>query len=248
MTSSGNGNADPNGEAGEYVIGTLDREERAAFAARLHDDPAAQRAVAEWERRFAALDVAVDAVAPQPDTWSRIERTLRLADGKLQRFRVIEGGGQRSAVNDYVTSRNRWRAVALVSGAIAASLLIFVVARDGSFLQRGGMHRTLMAAVNRGGDKPALIVRVNLDTKQVLVRPVSATAPPGRSLELWCIADGYTPRSMGLVKNTPESMPLPPNTDLGDNTTFAVSVEPEGGSKSGGPTGPVLYSGSLIAD
>ncbi len=33
---------------------------------------------------------------------------------------------------------------------------------------------------------------------------------------------------------------------LGD-TVFAVSLEPEGGSPTGQPTGPVLYTGKLVA-
>ena len=247
MTGSGFGE-DFDGDAGEYVIGTLDREERAEFSARLRDDPVARRAVAEWEQRFASLAAAVDAVAPQPETWSRIEQALRLADGKLERFRVIEGGGKGSSESDYLASRNRWRAAALVSGALAAALLLFVVARDGSFLPPGGAHRTFVAAVNREGNKPALIVRVDLHSKKVLVRPVAAVAPAGHSLELWYIADGASPRSMGVVKDIPESMSIPPNTTPGDNTTFAVSVEPEGGSKTGGPTGAVVYSGALVAE
>jgi anti-sigma-K factor RskA len=30
--------------------------------------------------------------------------------------------------------------------------------------------------------------------------------------------------------------------------TFAVTVEPAGGSPTGGPTGPVVYTGELIRD
>ena len=247
MTSSGFGSEDPDGDAGEYVIGTLPHEERTAFAARLRDDAAARRAVAAWERRFASLGFVTDAVSPQPETWSRIERELRLADGKLQRFRVIEGGGKRLPAANYIASRNRWRVAALASGAVAAALLCFVIARDNGFL-RPTAHHTFVAAINRGGDQPALIIRVDLDTKQVFVRPVAAAAPAGHSLELWYIAYGKAPRSMGVVKSAPESVPIPANATPGKNTTFAVTVEPVGGSATGGPTGPVVYSGTLVAD
>jgi anti-sigma-K factor RskA len=30
--------------------------------------------------------------------------------------------------------------------------------------------------------------------------------------------------------------------------TFAISVEPLGGSKTGGPTGPVVYTGQLVKE
>jgi anti-sigma-K factor RskA len=34
--------------------------------------------------------------------------------------------------------------------------------------------------------------------------------------------------------------------DLFMNATFAVSLEPQGGSPTGTPTGPVLFSGKLV--
>jgi anti-sigma-K factor RskA len=37
-----------------------------------------------------------------------------------------------------------------------------------------------------------------------------------------------------------------PDTALFMNATFAVSLEPEGGSPTGSPTGPVLFSGKLF--
>ncbi len=36
------------------------------------------------------------------------------------------------------------------------------------------------------------------------------------------------------------------DADLVNKATYAVSLEPEGGSPSGAPTGPVVYTGKLI--
>jgi anti-sigma-K factor RskA len=40
---------------------------------------------------------------------------------------------------------------------------------------------------------------------------------------------------------------LGPSAEKIADTVFAVSLEPEGGSPTGQPTGPVLFTGKLIA-
>ena len=112
--------------------------------------------------------------------------------------------------------------------------------------ETSGPGESYVAAVNRGGDKPALLVRVDLGSRKVTVRSVAADTPNGRSLELWYIAGGKPPRSMGIVEQASRTLPMP--TDADTAATFAVSVEPVGGSRTGGPTGPVVYSGQLIKE
>lgn len=235
-------------EAAEYVLGTLDRQERADFAERLRGDGAVERAVTGWERRLAGLVGRIDPVAPPPHVWARIESATRVSGAKPQTFKVIDGGspfGDRSL--KLKTSRNRWRAVALLAGSIAAALLVFIADRQMIGVGTDGGGDSYVAAVNRGGDKPALLVRVDLKTRQVYVRPVAAQAPAGHSLELWYIGNDKTPRSMGLVDQAPSTLAIPRGADA-TAATFAVSVEPPGGSKTGGPTGPVVYSGQLIKE
>jgi anti-sigma-K factor RskA len=85
----------------------------------------------------------------------------------------------------------------------------------------------------------------------VTVRSVGAETPADHSLELWYIAAaGGTPRSLGLVDQKRRQAVLPAAARTGDlaGATLAVSVEPPGGSKTGAPTGPVIYSGKLIQD
>ena len=233
-------------DAGEYVLGTLDAAERAAFSERLRVDAKARTAVSTWESRFADLDDAITPIVPPQSVWLGIERLVGQPEAKLHPFKVISGGGKVvPAAAGLLASRNRWRMGALVSGAVAAVLAVFVADRT----MRDVAPETLayVAAVNRGGDKPALLVRVDLRTRQVFVRPVAAETPAGKSLELWYIGSGEAPRSMGVIDAGPETLQLPKGGKA-DATTFAVSVEPAGGSKTGAPTGPVVYSGQLIKE
>ena len=245
--------------AAQYVIGTLDHVERVAFADRLPTDGVARRAVAAWERRLSVLSESVDSIPPSPDVWTRIERAIQssgfdimsarveMADGPVARpFDLIEGGAF-LATPRLKASRNRWRAAALLSGSIAAALLLFIGQRALVTAEPTAEDISYVAAVNRGGDKPALIVRVDLKTRQVFVRPVAAETPAGHSLELWYIGDNTSPRSMGVVDQVPLTMKIPQGASA-TKATFAVTVEQPGGSKTGAPQGPIVYSGALIKE
>ena len=235
-------------EAAEYVLGTLDLGERSAFEQRLRGEGGAKRAVSEWERRFAGLAGRLDPVTPPTSVWETIERTLaRPTEAVPQTFRVIDGGGLLAdGAPRLQASRNRWRVAALALGSIAAALAALVVA-DLRVAVTPAPSQRYIAAVNRGGDKPALLVSVDLETRRILVMPVAAEAPAGRSLELWYIGDDKTPKPMGLVDTSPATMAIPAGATPTD-ATFAVSVEPPGGSTTGGPTGPVVYSGKLVRE
>ena len=90
-----------------------------------------------------------------------------------------------------------------------------------------------------------------MSNRRVAVRQL-ASAPPGRSHELWIIAGpGQAPRSLGVINAAdaakPHSMPEHVAQALPKGAILAVSLEPAGGSPTGAPTGPVLYSGPAVA-
>ena len=226
--------------AAEYVLGTLHADERTLFASVLAQDAEAQAAVAAWEARLTALSVAVAEVAPPRAVWERIQSALSPAEP----FRVIEGGGEEPAAA-LRRSLGRWRAGALAAGALAAGLAIFVVDRE--LIRHPGVQPSYVAVVNRGGEQPALVIRVDLASGNVYVRPLAVEAPAGKSLELWYIGAGKAPKSMGVVGANAIKIPLPAGLSP-EKATFAVTVEPPGGSPTGDPTGPVVYSGQLIKE
>ena len=67
--------------------------------------------------------------------------------------------------------------------------------------------------------------------------------PVGKAHELWAPPEGGAPVSLGLLPKTGEQRRvLTPaqQTALAGAKQIAVSLEPEGGSPTGAPTGPVL--------
>jgi anti-sigma-K factor RskA len=69
--------------------------------------------------------------------------------------------------------------------------------------------------------------------------------------ELWGLPKepGGAPRSLGLLpqrEKTSIKLAAAADQTLSDFPALAVSLEPAGGSKTGLPTGPVLYSGPCL--
>lgn len=225
-------------QAGEYVLGTLGQAERHTLERRLTREPLLQGAVSGWQKRLGSLDAALTPVAPPPALWHSIAAEIPelAARAKLE---LLQGGAPdklRSAVA-------RWRSAAVAATAIAATLAVGLVSRELTRVPPAA-RPNYVAVVNRGGDQPALIVRVDLATGTVLVRPVSTETPENKSLELWVINEGAAPKSMGIIGSDPKKLTVP----VIANATFAVTVEQTGGSPDGKPQGPIVYSGKLMME
>jgi hypothetical protein len=70
------GAADTDALAAEYVLGTLDPDERAAAKKLLAEDAAFATKVKVWERRLGELHLMVEPVEPEPGIWLRIKARL----------------------------------------------------------------------------------------------------------------------------------------------------------------------------
>lgn len=239
--------------AGEYVLGTLAEPEREAFERALARDAALAAVVAAWERRLAPLATLVAAVEPDTALWARIAAALPRPGDRVSAADAPIGAPPVVNLQDWRRVRRslaRWRAAAIGTGALAAGLAVAVALQTGAQPQRPAEH--YVAVVNRGGDEPALIVRVDLASRMVTLRPVSAEAPAGRSLELWYIGPGQQPKSLGVLAGDSKQLTIPAVFNGSDQvvarSTFALTVEPQGGSPTGGPTGPVVSSGQLIRE
>jgi anti-sigma-K factor RskA len=72
-----------------------------------------------------------------------------------------------------------------------------------------------------------------------------------KTLEVWLVPPDGAPRSLGLLPSveggTTVALTLPQETAAALATSeLAVSLEPSGGSSTGQPSGPVLFSGAVI--
>jgi anti-sigma-K factor RskA len=99
--------------------------------------------------------------------------------------------------------------------------------------------------------KAMLVVSAGRTSTDLWVKPIDpAMHVADRSLELWALPPGAAPKSLGLIsagdKLAALQLPAAADQSLADVPMLAVSLEPKGGSPTGAPTGPVLYTGACI--
>ncbi len=247
---------DPDLIAAEYVLGTLEAAERANAERRRTQDPGFDRAVAAWESRLSPLlDLAGD-VTPPPSVYTNLLLRLppqeRAAPGLAGGASVSDDSpflGQSNVIR-LQRSLRVWKTSAIAATALAASLAMAIGVRELT-QSRGpvGTAANFVAVLQKDAASPAFILSVDLETKSVTVRPVAAQPEPGKAYELWLVdASLGTPKSLGLIGDKPYSTAkgLPYTSQIVQNATYAVSIEPPGGSPIGVPTGPVVYAGKLI--
>ena len=91
---------------------------------------------------------------------------------------------------------------------------------------------------------------VDATSKSYTVRRVGAAPEAGKSFELWLVSDKLQrPRSLGVIGGSDfTSRPVLSayDADTVSRATYAVTVEPEGGSPTGQATGPIVFTGKLI--
>ncbi|WP_315714038.1 MULTISPECIES: anti-sigma factor domain-containing protein [unclassified Bradyrhizobium] len=107
-----------------------------------------------------------------------------------------------------------------------------------------------VALLQKDAASPAFILTVDAASKSYTVRRVGAAPEPGKSFELWLVSDKLQkPRSLGVIGGSDfTSRPVLSSYDADtvNRATYAVTVEPEGGSPTGQATGPIVFTGKLI--
>jgi len=220
--------------AGEYVLGALDLAERRAVAARRLREPALDAAIVQWEKRLAPLNGAAVPEAPPPEVWPQIEQALA-------------GSPSLTLLAPLRAQVRRWKIAAMTGGALAAGLAL---ALGVDATRRASAPTEFVAVLQQDAASPAFVVSVNLTTRELTARPVAATAPAGKSYELWLINDRLdAPKSLGVIQNadfTSNKKLQAFAPDLVKTSLYAVTIEPEGGSPTGKPSGAPVFAGKLI--
>ena len=220
--------------AAEFALGTLDAGERAALAARRLREPDLDAAILAWEERFAPLAEAAPPIDPPRDYLAAIEARLK-SDAAASPVVLLQ---RRLA---------RWRAAAIGAASLAAMLAVGLVIGE---TRRAAAPNEFVAILQTNAQTPAFVASINIDTREVSVRPIAATPQPGKSYELWIIdATLGRPRSLGVIgaEGVTRGRNLDPyDRAVVEGATYAVTVEPPGGSPTGAPSGPPVFVGKLV--
>ncbi|HWA41832.1 MAG TPA: anti-sigma factor [Hypericibacter adhaerens] len=233
--------------AAEYALGTLRGPARRRFERLIEGDPALARRVEDWAQRLDPLAEGAPAIEPPARSWAEIERRIGAAPPRARRgLLALLFGRPTGPVPSLATAGlwyclGFWRRAGLAGAAIALLLFVYLFVAPPP-------TPTHMALLADAASKPVAMVsldlkhdRLTLDASRLPV------AEAGKSLELWILPPQGNPRSLGVLPAGPLSLPLDraAAADLAHGG-LAVSLEPAGGSPTGLPTGPVLYSGAVL--
>lgn len=206
--------------AAEYALGTLQGGARLRFQRRLRSEPVLLQRVARWQSLLGGLDHPLTPVAPSDTLWKKIALSLPAEQRPPASRRALP-----------------WLAAACVAlGLLAAAYTL----REPAL--------TPLAVLADAQHHSQWVVSVNRQRDVISLAPLQPRAVrDDQSLQLWLIPPGQAPVSLGLVDTeTSRRYVLTASATLTE-ATLAISLEPRGGSPTGQPTGPVLYSASLTA-
>lgn len=216
--------------AAEYALGTLRGAARARFRRWMRQDAALAGRVAAWEARLAPMAHAIEPVRPPRRVWEEIQARIGRGAPPARR------GGF-------------WRAFALLASGAAAALVLMTVLVPQRPAQSGEYVALLSDPKTQ---KPVLLVSAGRRDTALRVRTLDPSIQPAdASLEIWALPKDGKPKSLGLVPaGTGGTVQLAALADqaLSDVPALAISLEPRGGSPTGAPTGPVLYTGPCVKD
>lgn len=227
--------------AAEYVLGVMAAEERAKAAARLEADRAFAALVEAWDARMAPLAAAYPEIDPPVGIHASLERALFSA-GPAAGVSAARMSG--SAPGGLWASLAFWRAF---SAAALAALAVAVAVPLVSPPAEPQDHE-MIASLAAEGSKVHYVAVLDMSHGEVSLAHMSGEREAGRDFELWMIEGDNDPVSMGVIpagqtiqiRLTPEQ-----RARLAAGGALAISLEPQGGSPTGQPTGPVVASGGL---
>ncbi|PRW99952.1 anti-sigma factor [Pseudomonas fragi] len=211
--------------AADYAIGLMPPTARKRFEHLLQDDAPLRAELARWNTHLSQLTESL-LEQPVPDhVWQAI--VARIEPQTL-----------------HVPARRPfWSWVRL--SALACSLLIALTV--GLLYNRDSVQ--YKATLLSGTAQPGLSIEAHSD--YLAVRPLElAAVDGGRSLELWAIPVEGKPVSLGLIPRDGDGRIVLSQSQqqlIRIPVVLAVSLEPQGGSPTGQPTGPVLYQGPLAS-
>ena len=212
--------------AAELALGLLEGAERAEALRLYLADPAFAAATEAWSLRLSPLLHDIPPVSPPGHVWDAVEART---------------GGTR-----HVSTVHRlrlWRGGALVSGAIAAGLALFIMVRPADVSQPAPVAVSQLA-----GAQGAAIMTVAFDPRKSLLHLSAARLEAGgKSPELWVIPEDGVPRSLGIIRAGDHALSIDAAHAglLKSGVTLAVTLEDSATAPHRAPTSAPVLTGKI---
>ena len=246
-------NADTDLLVGEYVLGTLEREERRRLEEIAEREPTVAAAVMVWERRLAPLHELIVPVEPPEHIWPEIAAALgdteqdeRERDpGFFDVYRELVRSYRADSAMALVERLRRWRSIAIVSIVLGAVVIAFLTAK---LIEPHDVPAPPLISVLRADAlTPPFIVAIDPAARTLTVRSVPGTTPGDRSYAFWLLRGERPPMPLGRLRGAgvlkPEALAKIDRVSL-RGSALAVSVEPDNAGQDQ-PTMPFVYRGGF---
>ncbi|MBY0409763.1 MAG: anti-sigma factor, partial [Burkholderiaceae bacterium] len=213
-----------------------------------------------WQTRWSGLTEPQPAVAPAPAVWTRIDNLVQ-AEQLEKAMRLARVPATNPSAGGWWRNLLVWRGAA-AAGALATLAAVLVGAqvngglRSAADAQIVSLQQQLQAVPQiqyvavLADDQAAASMLVTFDAKTnqlVLQRVGGFKEGVDKSLQLWALPPAGGPRSLGVLGPDKLLKLVAQEGDVKEVPTLAISLEPLGGVPgAGGPTGPVLFKGTLI--
>ena len=248
--------------ASAHALGTLRGGARRRFEQIARQRPEVRAAALAWQARVAGLTELQAPLTPVPAVWLRIQN---LVTADRERAALAR---QRAA--SPAAAAGWWGRLGFWRGATGAATLAAVLGGwvavgmqqqgDARIAQLQTELQTQVASQKRieyvavlsdaqgQARGPEILVTFDAQHQRLTLQRVGGYQEASdKSLQLWALPPDGKPRSLGVLGEAPLLQLATAAEAVQAVPALAISLEPKGGVPGeGGPTGPVLFSGSLI--
>lgn len=215
--------------AAEYVLGALPGPQQAAAARLAETDAGFAARVAAWEERLFPLAEGYAPAALPAAIKAALDRRLFGAPAALSWWQRL----------------GLWRATTgLATAALVLALALPVLRPPPAPVPAP----RLAAALAADASEVRYLALYDAAEGRVGLSRISGEPAAGQDFQLWVIRGSDAPVSLGVIPAETEAyLPVSPDTAarLAAGALLAISVEPDGGSPTGQPTGAVVAAGDL---
>jgi len=222
--------------AAEYVLGVLPADERQAASRRIESEPDFARLVERWESDLSPLAVAYPEVEAPASIKAALDRRLFAQSPSAA---LDESRGR-----SFLSGLAFWRGLAIASLAALALVVALPLLNPPPVTP----DLRLVASLAPQDSDVHYFVVYDARTSDVGLSHVTGERAEGRDFELWVIDGGQAPVSLGVIpagSNVHLAVGDDARRYIESGAVFAISLEPNGGSPTGQPTGPVVAAGDL---
>jgi anti-sigma-K factor RskA len=238
---------------GEYVLGTLEREERRRLEEIAEREPTVAAAVMVWERRLAPLHELIVPVAPPPHIWSEIAAGLDDAEqdererdpGFFDVYRELMRSHRADSAMAIVARLRWWRSVAIVSIVLGLAVAGFLIAK--LIEPHNSSAVPLVSVLRADALTPPFVVAIDPEARTLTVRSVPGGTPDDRSYAFWLLRGDQPPLSLGRLRGAgvlKSKVLTEIDSEALRESALAASIEPNDAPRNA-PSMPLVYRGGF---